>query len=240
MKRISIELLIHDLDSLRFNNITKENNILLKAKTVICHTPNMKKYLQNFGVENDRIKILYLFDYITNSHNTHPTSFSHNVIFAGNLGKSGFISKLHNIHNVKFLLYGLPQIEFEDNSNVRYMGKFNPNDISDIKGDWGLVWDGDSIETCDGLIGQYLAINSSHKLSLYISAQKPVIVWEKSSLKEFIINNHLGISINSLSEVNEKIMSLPNCYKEEMQKSLKQFSKHLKKGGMLDSILKSL
>lgn len=237
IKSGSIELLIHDLDSLRFHNVTKENNILLKAKTIICHTPNMKKYLQNLGVDNYRIKILYLFDYITNSHNTHPTSFGHNVIFAGNLGKSGFISKLHNIHKVKFLLYGLPQMEFEDNSNVRYMGKFNPNDISDIKGDWGLVWDGDSIETCDGLIGEYLAINSSHKLSLYISAQKPVIVWEKSSLKEFIINNHLGISINSLYEIDKKIEKITDSEAEQMQESLFQFSNKLKQGAMLTSII---
>ena len=40
--------------------------------------------------------------------------------------------------------------------------------------------------------------------------------------------------------INEKIMSLSDYSKDEMQKSLSHFSKHLKKGGMLDYTLKSL
>ena len=239
LKKCRLEILIHDLDSYRWkDNI--EDSILLNGDVIICHTPKMRDILQNMGIKNSAIKILYLFDYITDSTNNYPTSFGNDIIFAGNLGKSLFISKLTHISEIQFLLYGIPETNYDSHSNLKYLGKFSPNDITDIKGDWGLVWDGDSIDTCDGLLGKYLAINSSHKLSLYIAAQKPVIIWDESSLKDFVLNNHLGIAVKSLSEIKREIATISDEEKELMRKALYNFSVYLKQGEMLSSILNSL
>ena len=34
------------------------------------------------------------------------------------------------------------------NEWLRYKGVFNSDDITSIQGEWGLLWEGDSIETC--------------------------------------------------------------------------------------------
>ena len=57
----------------------------------------------------------------------------------------------------------------KEGPNCTYKGKFSPENISFIEGNWGLVWDGDQLETCHGKLGEYLRINSSHKISLYIA-----------------------------------------------------------------------
>ena len=200
----------------------------------------MKKFLINIGVDEYKIKIIYLFDYLTRSNNIHPTTYGNEIIFAGNLSKSGFISNLPNVADLKFLLYGLPQMHFNKESNIEYVGRFNPNDITDILGDWGLVWDGDSVDTCNGPLGKYLAINSSHKISLYIVAKKPVIIWEESSLRDFIVNNHLGIAVKSLSQIRGEIASISEDDKNEMSKSLTIYSTLLKQGEMLNSIIRAI
>lgn len=234
-KKSRIEILIHDLDSYRFPNNTEDTTILQHGDLVICHTHKMKEIIQDIGVNKSHIRVIFLFDYITNSSNINPTNFGNEIIFAGNLGKSKFIKLLPSIKNLKFNLYGLPEID--NGENVKYKGKFSPNDISEINGDWGLVWDGDSIDTCNGPLGKYLAINSSHKISLYIAAKKPVIIWDESSLRDFIIDNNLGISVKSLYEINDKIRKLSDIDKKELEKSLSHFSERLKRGEMLDSIL---
>lgn len=44
---------------------------------------------------------------------------------------------------------------------------------------FGLVWDGNSMDTCTGNYGSYLRINDPHKVSLYLSSGLPIIVGQK-------------------------------------------------------------
>lgn len=236
-KNVQLITLIHDLPSIRYYSKENEDIILQKSDIVICHTPAMKEYLMSIGITGSKIKILYLFDYLTNSQNNNNRLFTNTITFAGNLEKSKFIPLLPEIQDVNFLLYGVPEVQFDSDSNVQYMGKFHPDNISDIKGDWGLVWDGNSINTCDGSLGEYLKYNSSHKISLYIAAGMPVIIWEKSSLRDFIVDNHLGISVNSLFEIKNRILSLTSEEKDMILNSIHQYSITLREGGMLNKII---
>ena len=142
--------------------------------------------------------------------------------------------------DTEYLLYGLPAMPEKIAENVKYMGKFHPDDISDIKGDWGLVWDGDSIATCSGSLGEYLKFNSSHKLSLYIAANKPVIIWSESSLKDFVLDNRLGICVSSLDEIGSEIAKLTEEEKKAMKESISDFSHRLRHGYMLNNIVSSI
>lgn len=120
---------------------------------------------------------------------------------------------------------------------MKYMGSFKPDNVSFIKGGWGLVWDGDSLSTCTGMIGRYLKYNASHKLSLYISAGVPVILWKESGLSEWITNNKLGIAINSLQELDVVLAEITMDEYEEIQRNVMEMSKKLREGGMLLSAL---
>ena len=93
--------------------------------------------------------------------------------------------------------------------NISYHGRIGSDEfIRTVKADWGLVWDGDTIDGCSGIWGSYLRINNPHKTSFYLRAGLPVIVWEESAMASFITSNHLGIAVNSLNELPEKLKAI--------------------------------
>lgn len=75
---------------------------------------------------------------------------------------------------------------FDSEKNVMYKGSFKPEQIDHIHGSWGLVWDGNSIEGCEGELGNYLKINAPHKISLYIAAELSEKVRKGDVLYEII------------------------------------------------------
>ena len=241
-KKVRLEILIHDLDSLREPSVSSklENYILKRASVIIAHTNAMKVELIKRGIDKDKIEVLYLFDYLTETTNKYKTSFDNKIIFAGNLEKSIFLKDLSLCNNCQFFLYGLPSSNLVESTNVVYKGKFSSEDISLIEGSWGLVWDGDSIETCSGFLGEYLKINSSHKLSLYIASEKPVIVWSKSSLADYVRDNNLGIVVNSLYDIDKQINILTEEQRRKIIDSLSLYSQNLRNGLMLGQILSAV
>lgn len=239
-----IECLIHDINSLRRKSGTLDPSfvyLIERCSRIIVHTPEMRNIIvQKIGVKPEKIKILYLFDYLTDS-DVHPVDITgKRIIFAGNLSKSLFLKNLHklNLQNIVFNLYGVFSENVVESKRCVYKGKFHPDNVSVIEGNWGLVWDGDSIDTCNGPLGEYLKINSSHKISLYLTACKPVIIWEESSLKDFILDNHLGIVVKSLYEIEEKLDALTEEEEALIVENVSKVSLKLRRGGFLKDCLK--
>ncbi len=243
-KKIKITILIHDIDELRFNNIRTDYSLMKLATKVIAHTDAMKGYLITQGISEDKIKVLHFFDYLVTKQRNSNSRYGYSVTFAGNLQKSGFLKMIKDtvqLNRVKFNLYGAacPE-EITNNINIHYMGKFSPEDISTIDGDWGLVWDGDDIDTCASTngpsVGNYLRYNSSHKISLYLAAGMPIIVWEESGLAKFITEHNLGISVQSLRDIPLAIENAQHRV-PVMKESIEQFSNKIRNGKMLRNVL---
>lgn len=239
LKHQNVTILIHDIDSLRVHGEVskREVNTFNNVKRIIVHTDNMKEYLRSHGVKTEMIP-LWLFDYYANGEIKHTYVKNDNIIiFAGNLNKSEFLKKIGNqLLPVKFNLYGLP-IDYNWPAGLIYKGKFAPDDISDIEGAWGLVWDGDSLDTCNGQMGEYLKFNSSHKAALYIAAGKPVIVWDQSAIAPFIIKNNLGFTVSSLKEIPIRITSISDKDYFNYIDAVSLFKTKLRNGEMLGDII---
>ncbi|MBD5237149.1 MAG: hypothetical protein HDS62_06415 [Bacteroidales bacterium] len=239
LKNRNITLLVHDIDSLRFHRKVseKEVSVLKKATRIILHTDRMKEHLQKNGV-NTPMSVMWLFDYYANgSYISKPFTKPFSVIFAGNLAKSTFLEKLNEMDcSFPLYLYGLPT-DYNWTGNIKYMGKFAPDDIDGIQGNWGLVWDGDSLDECSGHMGNYLRYNSSHKTSLYIAAGKPVIVWSKSALAPYIVDNNLGITIDTIRDIPGKLSEISEEQYKLFRTSVESMGKKLREGKMLENIL---
>ena len=70
--------------------------------------------------------------------------------------------------NQKFNLYGVGYTG-NTNKDIKYYGAFPPEQLPYVmQGAWGLVWDGTSSNTCEGVFGEYLRINNPHK-NIFIS-----------------------------------------------------------------------
>ena len=94
--------------------------------------------------------------------------------------------------------------------------------IKKVNTGFGLVWDGASIDKCDGNWGEYLKWNNPHKFSLYMACGIPVFVWKKSALATFVKQNEVGIVINSLKEIE-------NIFKNMTKKDYIKYVKNVEK-----------
>ena len=246
-KKVKIIVLIHDLESIRYKGGGARSKVFLErveksdagvlksAYRVISHNEKMSIELKKLGVGASKIINLGVFDYL-NEKQKAKVSFNKRIVIAGNLApeKSRYLEKIKNLESVQFNLYGINFSEKCRGKNIDYKGVFKPDElISELEGSFGLVWDGDSLKSCTGQYGNYLRYNNPHKLSLYLSAGLPVIVWDKSALAEFVKENEIGITISSLEELPEKLKEISEKDYESILKSVKKISKKVSSGEYL-------
>ena len=127
----------------------------------------------------------------------------------------------------------MPELEVTEKTCHQYCGRFTPDNVSYIKGGWGLVWDGDSLETCSGEKGEYLRYNSSHKISLYLAAGIPLVIWDQSSLAKWIKDKNIGICIHNISELEPLIQNTSDDEYKKMVYNVLEISKDIRNGFFL-------
>ena len=124
---------------------------------------------------------------------------------------------------------------------IKYGGLFRSDDVSSLKGSWGLVWDGDSIDDLTGEAGNYQKINSPHKASLYLVAGLPIIVSSKAALASIVENERIGITVKSLHELADRISRMTDKDYQTMLNNVHEYGSKLASGrnilSALDQIL---
>ena len=197
-----IVVLVHDLNTIRDEKNNKDFEYLMYSDIIIVHTQAMKDWLQDkFNLIKD-IRILGIFDYLKSKSISEAPPFPINICFAGNLAKSSFLHRTR-FNNIQLKLFGIGGENLPTNKGLYYVGCFPPEELSEhLNSHFGLVWDGNTTDTCSGILGDYLRLNSPHKLSMYLSSGMPVIVWKESAMAPFINNEGVGISISKLSELD--------------------------------------
>ncbi|MBN1181142.1 MAG: galactofuranosyltransferase [Bacteroidales bacterium] len=209
VKKTKTITIIHDLDSLRGSPVENEISLLSKSSIVIAHNEEMINFVQKKGMKNKLIS-LDLFDYLMSEPKEEitcpPIKSAIEIVFAGNLAKSAFLKHIGQVKSTitVFKLYGIGFEYIKNNcpKNIIYKGFYSPNElVKFISGTFGLVWDGDSIETCSGTAGKYLKYNNPHKMSLYLLSGLPVLVWSRSASARFVLSNKLGFAIDSLQDI---------------------------------------
>jgi hypothetical protein len=206
----------------------------------------MKQKLEEMGV-NTPMHVMTIFDYYSSTPMVSINDVvlrKHEIVFAGNLDKSGFLKELLNDNsnkNIKFLLYGiLGNLNIDDIPHIIYNGMFSPNATNNIHGGWGLVWDGHDIYSCTGNYGNYLRYNSSHKLSLYLACGMPIIVWEHSSLADWVKKEDIGIIIADLRHLSNIIDSITNDEYLQKVRNARSVGEQIRNGSYLTTALKEI
>jgi hypothetical protein len=237
LKGIISIVIIYDINSLRYGMDIKnsEVRVLGRFKNVISHNSTMSAWLKYNGCSANIVD-LGLFDYISEDAVCNEKR-SNAIIIAGNLSrdKSGcYIYKLQPIRGYSYNLYG-KKVERELLPPCAdYKGVFNPNELlNEMDGKYGLVWDGNSVDTCNGSMGEYLRYNNPHKISLYLAAGKPVIVWSESALAKFVVENGIGFCVNSLQRIEEKLENIDDEEYREMVSNVLKLGNKIRAGGYL-------
>ena len=231
IKHNKIILLLHDVDSLRAfgkSEITEEIDIFNHADVLIVHNAKMKERLIELGVNTPMVE-LEIFDYLLDDISSNKTMEA-DVVFAGNLGKSKFLNEI-NKAEISINLYG-PGYNTEMNGDrIKYKGSYPSEQIPYIlDGKFGLIWDGDSLFTCSGDTGEYLKYNNPHKLSLYLASGLPVIVWKNSAIAEFVLSNKVGMIVDNILDIKDKIDNVSLKEYEDMKKNVSSIQQRICNG----------
>ncbi len=199
--------LVHDIDSVRQTGDLSqdERKALAGFNEIYAHTESMKKFFAERLPKHIQYHVLDCFPYFAGKNSVERHQ-SKDVCFAGNLSKSKFLPQFVEENNdLNILLYGFIDNPEKFGQKATYLGSFSPNEITNIQGSWGLVWDGDRTDCCGGTYGEYLRIIAPHKFSMYLAAEMPVVVWEESAMAPLVEKYGLGITVSSLSEISAKI-----------------------------------
>lgn len=245
-RKAKVVFLVHDIQCIRFHIQTKEVEQLNNATLLLVHTEKMKEKLLELGVTTP-MKVLTLFDYYSEEPMRVPDDTlkrKNEIMFAGNLTKSAFLHELGNetVNSaIRFRLYGiLGDMNISSHHSFIYNGVFKPSKTGNITGGWGLVWDGDSIDSCVGDYGQYLRYNASHKTSLYLACGIPLIVWEQSALADFVRREKIGITVPNLHDIEKQINAVNDEDYATMIKNAHSIGARLRNGDFLRETIKGL
>ena len=251
---VQVYFIIHDLEALRYANLDtvplkhkirvhlQESSLLKVADGVIAHNPIMKSVLVEKGIPEHKLVSLEIFDYlIPNYQEKDGLSKDQPIIVAGNLAqeKAGYLYQLPA--RPAYNLYGVGFDESRALANETYFGSFLPDELpAALEGGFGLVWDGDSAQTCSGVFGEYLRYNNSHKASLYLASGFPLVVWKQSALSRFVLENGCGIAVESLHDLKATIDYLSDEDYQDLVEKTKYIGKKIRDGFFLTNALNKL
>lgn len=239
IKGAKVITLIHDLGAFRRKKLTaaQEKKRLSNTDYIIALNDSMKALLTNQGYRQP-IGALKIWDYLSENKtpDIHQPDSQYKIAYAGalNYKKNRFLYELEPyIRSYKFNLYGggFDTGRIQDQSLFSYSGFIYFEDlIKDNACDFGLVWDGESIDTCAGSHGEYLKYNNPHKTSLYIRCGLPVIIWDKAAVADFIVNNGVGVKIDSLKNLDKILSSISKEEYQAMRSNTLKLSRQMASG----------
>lgn len=247
LRGAKVVTLIHDLGAFRRKKITAETEKKRLDNTdyIIALNPHMKKYLVEQGFKQP-IGILYAWDYISDNepNNLKSKKDKIEIIYAGSLpmASHSFLYQLaekYPSENYYVTVYGSKFEPREQTDMINYQGLKNSDDIiSETTGDYGLVWYGNSLDKIDGYLEDYIKITTSHKPSLYLRCEIPVIVWNKTAYADFVRENKVGICIDSLVDLDKILSEITEEEYNTMKVNAKAVSNKLRKGFYFKRALK--
>lgn len=230
--------LIHDLGCCRRKKITpkKEMKRLNNSDALIVHNENMKKWIVEHNYKGV-IAIHHMTDYIAEAqapiHEYNGGRLK--IMYAGALPrkKNAFLYTLAEKDlNYDLELYGrgFDSTQIKSNS-VHYHGFVNDTQLIENNNcNFGLVWDGNSLDACEGPYGSYLKLNNPIKTSLCIRCHLPVIVWEEAAIAPFVKAKGLGICVPTLRELDKTLAQITPQQYAQLERNVVEWSKELKRG----------
>lgn len=234
--------IIHDVESIRlFINKPEyyrdELAFLNRADGIVGHNKKMNDWLSSHGVTTKLVN-LEIFDYANPSPLAKERPYQGTICYAGNLKKAKFLQKVNLKHQL--MIFG-PNPAASYPKNVIYQGQYSPDELPEhLTENFGLVWDGTTVDGCNGVFGEYMKYNDPHKTSLYLSSGLPVIIWKQAALADFVEKHNVGITIESLNELDEILDSLSAGQYDEMRKNVSEVAQKMRSGFYVKQAVKQL
>lgn len=252
-RKLRLVFLVHDLEMIRHafpenpDLALRDREMLSAADAIIVHNDRMADLLvSDHHVDQGKLVSLGLFDYLIPKEpdGSSVKEDSKSICIAGNLSpdKSGYIKGLIDLlpNDIQLNLYGVNFDQSLAGPNCVYHGSFDADVLPGmLDSSYGLVWDGPVPDTCAGHMGNYMRFNDPHKVSLYISAGIPVIIWNEAALAGFVNEKNIGFSVSSLKEIPERLRAVTACEYRSYISNLYPLKKQVRDGFFLKNAVKT-
>lgn len=242
LKGAKVVALIHDLGCFRRKKLTveQEKKRLEYTNHLIVLSDKMKEFVIKEKYKQS-LSVLHLWDYLNDTipqPSRYPQPNHIDILYVGTLKENqhGFIYKWDNTtltSSLNFDIYG-SYFNFE---NIKYKKQFKYHGlkdssliIQDTKAHYGLLWYGVDTDSISGAYGEYLKYNTSHKISLYIHAHIPLIVWSKASFADFTRKYNIGICVDTLDTLEQQLQTISEDEYNQMVENTKYLSEKIQKG----------
>lgn len=223
-----------DIKRQRQEGAEKFKRIYNLVSGVVVPSPSIP-IIKGVGVNMPVISPLRIFPYLLDMSKLKEKSFDYSVVFTGNFEKAEFVNNwLLLKRSYKIELLGINGDKLDLKGDAIYKGSFDADVVPfKVESSFGLVWDGDSVESCTGNYGNYLRYNSPHKLSLYLAIGIPVFIWREAGMAGFVEKNKVGFLIDSLSDIDKILADMTEEKYKEMQENIKPIQKKITDGSYL-------
>ncbi|RYY55584.1 MAG: hypothetical protein EOO09_09925 [Chitinophagaceae bacterium] len=242
---IRCQCILADIDGVKDGDpvlLENELNWLGRFRDFIVHNPVMETWLRA-RLGEKVFSPLQFFDFLS-APASGTREKSATIVFAGNLGKSGFLRGLDHpaLASVHFNLYGPGQPQdLPITSLVTYKGAYPPYELVNLlEGSYGLVWDGESIHGPAGGLGIYMGLISQHKLSLYILAGLPVIINSTAACAGVVVSEGIGLACDDLTRLPGILASVTDQQYASMREKMIPFAQRISSGRQLTDALKKI
>lgn len=207
--------IVSDIDGLKDEDgglLKKERRQFLKYRHFIVHNPVMEDWFRKQGIRG-KFASLDLFDYLAIGV-AAPRELSLDIAYAGNLAFRPFVTRLSALStscpNLRFHIYGDRGMTAAQRGNhVSFHGSVEAHEMAArIRGSFGLIWEGDSLERLSGGFSAYLRYISPHKLSMYIAAGMPIICHPDMAIAGFVRDHGIGLLVTDLHLLESQLRSI--------------------------------
>ncbi|GEO67704.1 sugar transferase [Levilactobacillus spicheri] len=234
---VRVVCLVHDVGTLRDQQAPTwidEIGYFNKCDVLIVHNRLMADRLRELGVTTPMVN-QYLLDYLDDNHDedryeTKPENFQRGVVLAGNILKSRYLADWAN--ETPITVFGVTDAELDKklnaNPKIDFRGqRWRWDLIQEMPREFGLAWDSD---TSSYKYNDYTRYNHPHKVSMYLAHGLPVIIWRQAAVADIIVDNGLGIAIDSLDQIDDAIRSISDQDLAQMLHNVGQFGKLIRDG----------
>ena len=204
------------------------------ADVLIVPSKQMYGYLRKYGLKEIPYVVQHFWD--------HPyqvdyliTPRNNKIInFAGNAGenKFQFVSNWNN-SQIRLKVYSDPK-QVLSAQNLEFTGwKNDPVLLESLRqsGGFGLVWSEDPYWL------EYMKLNTSYKLSTYLSAGIPLIVNNHTPEAETIRRKKLGLTVDSLEEAQDRVLQIDDNEYNEFVTNVDNLAKLIREGYFAKKLL---
>lgn len=238
-RRLKKIFFINDVTPLMFENnrylMGRYIELYNQADLLIVPSQNMLDRLRGEGLTVRKYTVQKMWDCIASLDDSVKPQLDKVISFAGQTDGPKFSFVRQWKYDTVRLAVTAREGDWTHGSNIQFMGWFQDQNllVNALRrnGGFGLLWSEDAYWM------EYMKLNASSKLSLYLAAGIPVIVHSSIPEADTILCKNLGLVVDSLDEAVEKVESMTKERYDQMVQAVADFGQLIRGGYFTKKVL---